>query len=169
MKLAQTDNVQKLILSEDIYNGVAKILRELTANTGAKMVVFCESNGYPVTHDGDTKGMDLQAISALAANNFSATAKMASMFGEGSGFKYVFLEGHDTNIYISDVGFNFILLVIFDASIALGMIRIFTKKAIGSLSELLASAKEDEQKSSQFLDLEFKTLLSEELDRSLKL
>lgn len=168
MKLAEP-NVQKLILSEDIYNGVAKILKELASNTGAKALVFCESNGYPVTHVGDTKGMDLHAISSLAANNFSATAKMASMLGEGSGFKYIFLEGSHTNIYVSDVGFDFILLVVFDVSIALGMIRIFTKKAIESLSGLLGSAKDDERTSGELVDLEFKTLLSEELDRSLKL
>ena len=49
------------------------------------------------------------------------------------------------------------------------MVRIYTKKAIESLSEMLENAKQEEEESKEFLDMEFKTLLSEELNRSLKL
>lgn len=162
------DNSQKLILSEDIYNQVTKIIQGLATNTGAESVIFCESNGYPVTFVGDTKGLDISVISSLAASNFSATAKMASLLGERGSFKYLFQEGEHSNLYISNVGFNFILLVIFDVDVALGMIRIYTRKAIESLHTVLESAKDAEVETKEFLDMEFKTLLGEELNRSLK-
>ncbi|MFQ5751847.1 MAG: roadblock/LC7 domain-containing protein [bacterium] len=160
---------QQLILSEEIYNGIADILNELAGNTRADTIIFCETNGYPVTYKGDIKDLDLPSISALAANNFSATAKMASMIGERASFKFLFHEGERTNIYLSNVGFNFLLMLIFDKSVALGMVRVFTNKAIQALTKLLETAKAEEEKSKEFLDLEFKTLLGEELDRSLKL
>jgi len=54
-------------------------------------------------------------------------------------------------------------------SVALGMIRIYTKKAIKDLVNLLKTAEEEDKQSKEFLDLEFKTLLGEELNRSLKM
>lgn len=169
MESANKGNGQQLIISEDIYNGVAKILDELAKKTSAETIVFCESNGYPVTYTGEIKKIDLQGMSSLAANNFSATAQMASMIGEKGSFKFLFHEGEHSNIYLSNVGFNFILMVIFGHNVALGMIRIYTKKAIEELAKLLKTAQEEDEKSKEFLDLEFKTLLGEELNRSLKL
>ncbi len=168
MESIKKGNGAQLILSEDIYNGVAKILDKLAANTRAEIIVFCETNGYPVTHRGDIQDLDLPAISSLAANNFSATAQMASMIGEKNSFKFLFHEGKDKNIYLSNVGFNFVLMVIFDVSVALGMVRIYTKKTINDLVDLLKMAEEEAKQSKEFLDLEFKTLLGEELNRSLK-
>jgi len=169
MNAVDTKSEQPLMLSERVYNGVGDILKELSAKTHANVIVFCEANGYPVLYKGNTTGMDLMAISSLAANNFSATAKMASMIGEADSFKFLFHEGEQTNIYLSRVGYNFLLLVIFDVEVALGFIRIYTSKAIQKLDQLLKTAKDEEDKSKEFIDLEFKTLLSEELNRALKI
>ncbi len=168
MNTQKTNSEQPLMLSEEVYNRVGDILDELVAKTRAEAIVFCESNGYPVVHKGNTSGLDLMAISSLAANNFSATSKMASMIGEVDSFKFLFHEGEKTNIYLSKVGYNFILVIIFDVSVALGFIRIYTNKSIRKLNQLLQTAKEEENNSKEFIDLEFKTLLSEELNRALK-
>jgi len=167
MDLTNLSSGQQLILSEDVFNAVRTASQDLAASTGARQVIFAETNGYPVTYVGDVKGLDLPGITSLAAGNFSATAKMATMLGEPGSFKYIYHEGQDRNIYISSVGFNFILVVIFDAEVALGMVRIFTKKAVDSLTDILKSAKFEEEKSREFLDREFKALLNEELDRTL--
>ncbi|MFQ5602765.1 MAG: roadblock/LC7 domain-containing protein [bacterium] len=167
MDTRQVKTGQQLMLSENAYNRVAEILADLSANTRADVIVFCESNGYPVIHHGNSKDLDLMAISSLAANNFSATAQMATMVGEKNSFKFLFHEGENTNIYLSNVGFNFILVVVFSVEVALGMIRVFTNKAIKEINRALKSVKEEE-KSEEFVDLEFKTLLGEELNRSLK-
>jgi predicted regulator of Ras-like GTPase activity (Roadblock/LC7/MglB family) len=113
-------------------------------------------------------GLDLSATASLAANNFSATAEMAKILGEEDSFKYIFNEGAQRNIYISNVGFNFILLVIFKKDVALGMVRIYTKKAIEALNDLLKKATVAEEQSKSFVDLEFKTLLDEELNKALR-
>jgi hypothetical protein len=59
-------------------------------------------------------------------------------------------------------------LVIFKVEVALGMVRVFTRKAIEELITTLNTMKQDEEKTKEVFDLEFKTLLSEELDRSFK-
>ena len=71
-----------------------------------------------------------------------------------------------SNVYLSSVADNFLLLIVFDSNIALGMIRIFTKRTIDKLTELLQDAKGEEQKASEFLDVEFSTYLNKELDKA---
>ncbi len=159
----------QLILSENVFHEISQILDEMAAKTRAEVIVFCESNGYPILHKGNIRGLDLPGIASLAANNFSATSQMASMLGEPSSFRYLYHEGDENNIYLSNVGFNFILLVIFKKDVALGIIRIYTKKAIDQLNDVLQAARQQEDKSKEVFDLEFKTLLTEELNRSLKL
>ncbi len=161
-------NGRPIILSEAAYNSIAKIVEALAANTRADVIVFADANGYPIIHKGGIDNLDLSIISSLAASNFSATAKMAAMIGESDSFKFLFHEGERTNMYLSNVGFNFILLVIFKVDVALGMVRVFTRKAIEELISTLSSLKQDEEKTKEVFDLEFKTLLSEELDRSFK-
>ena len=167
MNLSNLSSGQQLILSEDIFNSIRDAIKDLSAKTGAKNIIFAESNGYPVTYVGDFKGIDLPGLAALAAGNFSATAKMASMLGQEGRFRFMYHEGENRNIYISDVGSNFILVVVFEPDIALGMVRIYTRKALNLLTSILESAKVEEDKSREYLDAEFKALLSEELDKSL--
>lgn len=169
MPMPKQPNGQNFILSEEIYNQVNKILEALATKTRAELVVFCDTNGYPVSHVGDKPNVDLWAISSLAANNFSATAEMAAMVGEKESFKFLFHEGEKNNIYLSAVQYDFILMLIFEADVAIGMVRIFTNKAIDALNQLLETARREEQTSKDFVDLEFKNLLGEEIDRSFKL
>lgn len=169
MDMPNIINGSQLVLSEEAFDDVRNVIDELATKTRAKLVVFCESNGYPITSKGNIHGVELAGLSSLAANNFSATSKMATMLGERDSFKYLYHEGDDSNIYVSNVGYNFVLLVVFDKDTALGMVRIFTKKAIEKLSEVLQNVKNDEEESTRFFDLEFKSLLTDELNRSLKL
>jgi predicted regulator of Ras-like GTPase activity (Roadblock/LC7/MglB family) len=168
MEFTKVIENQPIMLSEDVYQKISKIIEELSVNLRSDLVMFCETNGYAVTHFGEVDGMDLSAVSSLAANNFSATSEMARMLGTQEGFRYIFNEGEQRNIYISNVGFNFILLVIFNKDVALGMVRIYTKKAIDALNELLQTASVVDEESKSFIDLEFKTLLDEELSKALR-
>ena len=168
MQPIEKQEKEQLILSEEVYNKINDVVSNLYENTNVDCVVFCESNGYPVSHKGEFKQIDMSAISALAAANFSATAEMASMIGEEDSFKYLFHEGEHRNIYLSNVDYNFLLLIIFDVKVTLGMVRIFTKKAMKDLDGLLKSAKEEGDESKEFVDLQFKSLLNEEINRTLK-
>lgn len=168
MDFTDATDSKPIMLSEDLYQKISDIITELAGSISSELVVFCETNGYPVTQVGKLEGLDLSAVSSLAANNFSATSEMAKMLGEKESFRYIFNEGEDRNIYISNVGFNFILLVIFNPDVALGMVRIYTKKAIEALNTLLQSAQNNDDQSESFVDLEFKTLLDEQLNKALR-
>jgi predicted regulator of Ras-like GTPase activity (Roadblock/LC7/MglB family) len=166
MNIQKGGNGQPIVLSGEMYKTIAEVLSDLASKTKAKTIIFADMNGHPITQRGQTTEINIPNMAALSAGDFAATAEMAKMVGEKQRFKYLFHEGEKTNIYLSNVGENFLLVVIFDAEIALGMVRIFTKRAIDTLELLVSTAKDEEQKASQFLDVEFSNYLNQELDKA---
>lgn len=166
MSVEKGGNGQPVVLSGEKYKAVAEILSDLASKTRAKAIIFADSNGHPITQRGQTSEINIPNMAALCAGDFAATAEMAKIIGEQKKFKYLYHEGDKTNVYLSSVTENFLLIIIFDSNIALGMIRIFTKRTIQTLAELLEQAKDDERKASEFLDVEFSTYLNQELDKA---
>ena len=166
MNVKQGNNGQPIVLSGEMYKSISEVVTELASKTRAKTIIFSDMNGHPITQRGATSDMDIPGLSALAAGDFSATAEMAKIIGENNQFKFIFHEGEKTNTYLSNVGDDFLLIIVFDSQTALGMIRIYTKRAINTLTELIATAKESEEESSSFVDVDFNKYLNEELDKA---
>ncbi len=93
---------------------------------------------------------------------------MAKLVGEEARFKPLFHEGEKRNVYLSNVGDNFFLVVVFDTSVTLGLIRIYTKKAIQNLLEIFEEGGDDDLDSRDMIDEEFGSLLGDALDESFK-
>lgn len=160
---------QPFMLSTATFNKIAEIMRELVVSTRSDFAMFCDVNGNPITHYGKNVTMELSGLAALAAGDFAATREIARVIGEKEGFKFIFQEGERRNIYLCNVGFNFLLAIIFDKAVALGLIRIFANKTVENLKQVLETAAEAEEKTSEFLDDEFGVLLGRELDKSFNL
>jgi len=161
-------NGQSIVLSGEMYKSISEILSELATKTRARTIIFADMNGHPITQRGNAADLNISNMAALAAGDFSATSEIAKIIGEKQQFKFIYHEGEKYNVYLSNVGDNFLLILIFDSQTALGMIRIYTKRAIDALHILLTNAKVDEQQSTQFVDVDFNKYLNEELDKAFK-
>lgn len=166
MAISTGGNGQQIILTGEMYKAITDILADLLSKTRANIIVFADSDGHAITQKGSTTGFNVNTLAALSAGHFAATTEMSKMIGEKKRFKFIFHEGERMNMYTCNVGDNFLLVIIFDVSIALGMIRIFTARTIKSLVEIVAKNAEVDEKASEFLDIEFSTLLNQELDRT---
>jgi len=162
-------SAQQFMLSTETFNQVNDILRDLVTSTRSDFALFCDANGNPITHHGKQHAVNLSGLSALAAGNFAATREMARVIGEKEGFRFIFQEGDRRNLYLCNVGFNFLLAIIFDKAVALGLVRIFANKTVESLKGVLDKAAQAEKKTSDFIDSEFGFLLGKELDKSFSL
>ena len=161
------DGSRQVILNGKQYESITKILSELATKTKASAILFADMSGQLISQRGDTEDMNTTVLSALAASDFAATSEMAKLVGEEAKFKLLFHEGDKRNVYLSNVGDFFFLVVVFDVNVTLGLIRIYTKKAIEDLSNAL----EDEAETvddKQILDSDFSTLLGDALDDSFK-
>ena len=165
--MAQTkiDGSKMINFDPTQYEGVKKYLGELYSKTRAKVVLFADMAGQIIAERGDTAEMNTSVLSALAAGDFAATGEIAKLVGEGDRFKLHFHEGENKNIYLTNVGSQFFLIIIFDATVALGMVRVYTKKAVESLLNLIAEAEANVGTGAEdMIDDDFGRLLADELD-----
>lgn len=168
MESVTKNQKHQFMLSTETFNEISVVLKDLEASTRAELAFFCETNGVPITHSGKPNAYELASLSTLTAANYAATSEMARIIGELDGFRFLFLEGENRNIYVCNVGFEFLLTVIFAKSVALGMVRIYANKAAKQLSTILQKAQHKEQQAEKFLDAEFSALLGKVLDNSFK-
>ncbi|MBC8184579.1 roadblock/LC7 domain-containing protein [candidate division KSB1 bacterium] len=166
MNFEQGGNGQPIVLSGEMYKTISEVISELATKTRARTIIFADMNGHPITQRGTSTDIDIASLSALAAGDFSATAEIAKIIGEKQQFKFIFHEGEKFNAYLSNVGQDFLLILIFESKSALGMIRIYTKRAIATLSDVVVGAKVSDEATSSFVDVDFNKYLNEELDKA---
>ena len=159
---------RKIILNCQQYEGITKILAELATKTKASAILFADMSGQLISQRGNTENMNTTVLSALAASDFAATAEMAKLVGEEAKFKLLFHEGEKRNVYLSNVGDYFFLVVVFDLNVTLGLIRIYTKKAIQSLQDVLEQEADESLSHKDMIDSDFSSLLGDALDESFK-
>lgn len=162
------DGSRQVILNGKQYDGITKILTELATKTKASAILFADMSGQLISQRGNTDNMNTTVLSALAASDFAATSEMAKLVGEDAKFKLLFHEGEKRNVYLSNVGDNFFLVVVFDVSVTLGLIRIYTKKAIEDLNSVLDDESGDIGDDENMIDSDFSSLLGDALDDTFK-
>ncbi|MFQ5584923.1 MAG: roadblock/LC7 domain-containing protein [Calditrichia bacterium] len=161
------DGSRQIILNAKQFDEITKILSELAAKTKASTILLADISGQLITQRGNTDDINTAILSALAASDFAATSEMAKLVGEDAKFKLLFHEGEKRNVYLSNVGDSFFLVVVFDVSVTLGLVRIYTKKAIQSLVGVFESTESDED-AKKVLDQDFSSMLGDMLDESFK-
>ncbi|MEL6824085.1 MAG: hypothetical protein AAFP70_20195, partial [Calditrichota bacterium] len=70
-------------------------------------------------------------------------------------------------VYLSNVGDNFFLVVVFDVSVTLGLVRIYTKKAIQNLLTVFDTSEAGDD-AGKIIDQDFSSMLGDMLDESFK-
>jgi len=161
------DGSRQIILTAKQFDEITKVLTELASKTKASTILLADISGQLITQRGNTEDINTQILSALAASDFAATSEMAKLVGEDAKFKLLFHEGEKRNVYLSNVGDNFFLVVVFDVSVTLGLVRIYTKKAIQNLLHVFETTEQGED-ASAIIDQDFSSMLGDMLDESFK-
>ncbi len=158
---------KQVLLSEEQYHQISGELDLLRAKLKSRLVLFGDLNGQLISQKGDLPGVDMPILAALIGSDFSATFEIARLLGKNNQFRMHFHEGTDRHLYISSVGEQFFLAVIFDPSVTLGMVRIFTQKSIDKITKIIETNFDEMVKISNIIDAEFKSYVSNGLDKIL--
>jgi predicted regulator of Ras-like GTPase activity (Roadblock/LC7/MglB family) len=127
-----------LVMYEEEFNRIDEELQRLKKQANATVVFLVDKNGQLIASAGETKNIDTTSLASLTAGNIAATGGIAKLLGEQE-FSILFHEGEKDNIQISLVGHRVILVVIFDKSSSIGLVRLRVKKS----TEALATIFED--------------------------
>ncbi len=168
MEMQQRKNGRRVVLSQTAYHQIALILEEFLSRSQARLALFADMSGYPVVYRGDADTLDLAALTALAAGDFAATAEMSRLIGQESRFKFLYHEGASRSLYLCAVGTDYFLMVVFDKSVALGIIRVLSHYTVEKIGRYIHELRQGGEQTHQFLDFEFRDMLARQLDRSLR-
>lgn len=161
-------NGKRLVFSESSYQTLSRILEEFLKRSQARIAVFADLNGYPVSYCGDADSLDIPNLTALAAGDLAATAEMAKLVNKESRFRFLYHEGTIRSTYICSVSSDYFLLIVFDKHVALGVIRVLAHYAVEKLLQLISTLKKEGEETKRFLDFEFRDLLTQQLEQNIR-
>jgi hypothetical protein len=94
----------------------------------------------------------------------AATGGLAELFGEEE-FPSHFHQGRHDNLHISLVGQRMILMLVFDESSSLGLVRLRVKKASGQLARIIEEAQKKAEAESNQSDNPLADITDEDIDQ----
>ena len=157
----------QMVMYEEEFNQIQNVVDRLVKDANAKVVFIVDKNGQLISASGDIDNIDTTSLASLTAGNIAATGGMAKLLKENE-FGTQFHEGASQNIHIQLVGNRVILVVIFDQSSSLALVRLRVKRASRELQGIFERVEERAQnlasESARF-ESPFSEITDEDIDK----
>ncbi|SFM41102.1 roadblock/LC7 domain-containing protein [Thermodesulforhabdus norvegica] len=125
-----------LVLTPDKQEQLTRLIEDELIANGATHVFLVDTSGALIVEKGMFDPETVLPLAALSAANFGATAEIARLVGEQD-FTLLFHKGEKHNIHFSKIGDDYILVVLFDKNVALGLIRLKIEKIANQVLSIL--------------------------------
>ncbi len=123
---------ENFIIYNEEYVLIKEILRKLKGNTNSKAVFITDSEGHCIASSGEMDDVNLNSISSLIAGSVAAINSIAQML-KIENFTAVLNESSRECLHISLINDRTMLVVIFDNSSNLGLVRFRVRAALEEL------------------------------------
>ena len=159
------EGLKRTILTEEQGQEAKKILKDLRRKAQLSLVILLDVSGQSIVHAARSRKAVRNAVSALVAGNFAASAELSKLVGETM-FRCLFHEGESISVYACKVGDDFILLTVFPADVRFGLVKLYTTQTIRKLEDLLKDVsleeeEPEEQEPDESFDDELDSLLEQ--------
>jgi predicted regulator of Ras-like GTPase activity (Roadblock/LC7/MglB family) len=138
------------MLTAEDQIAIEQVLADFLRKSEAQWSALVDKGGNLFAQSGDTGGLDLSILSALAAGSFAATHELAKRLGE-SEFSALYHEGMGLKILMSALRHECLLITIFGDQTNIGLVRFYAQQTTMTLGSLLQSAQEKEASSAPLL------------------
>lgn len=156
----------QMVIYEAEHRRLTEICDKLLRDSMARAVFLVDKVGQLITACGQTQSIDTTAFASLVAGATAATGGLANLLGEEE-FPSHFHQGSRDSLYISLVGSELILTVIFDNRSTEGLVRLRVKRAEGDLASVFedmtrkAAAESSNSLFSEITDADIEDLFSD--------
>jgi len=141
---------ENFIIYNEEFVLIKEILDELKKNTKAEIVFISDSEGHCIASTGDMEDSYLNSISSLIAGSMAAVNSIAEMLGIDK-FPTILTESDSKSLHVSSINDKTMLIVIFDNTSNLGLVRFRVKTAAQKLEDVFVTINE-KLKSDAFKD-----------------
>ncbi|MCU0772131.1 MAG: roadblock/LC7 domain-containing protein [Verrucomicrobia bacterium] len=128
------------LLEEDIRQ-IDAGLRDLLKKSDASLALLIDQGGFLITSQGDPGRLDLTSIAALSSGAFMATQTIAGLVEEPS-FRSVYQQGEKHSVFITDVNEQCQVVVVFESSTGVGVVKYYATAATEQIAAQLQVAAE---------------------------
>jgi predicted regulator of Ras-like GTPase activity (Roadblock/LC7/MglB family) len=128
-----------LLIEEDVQRFDAA-LQELLLKSEATAALIIDKGGPLISQRGVWDQLDVTTVAALAAGSFSATQAIAERVGETS-FRSIYQQGEQNSLLVSNIEENLLLLVIFRASLSVGLVKYYARFTIEQVAAQVERAR----------------------------
>jgi DNA-binding response OmpR family regulator len=130
-----------LAFSEQVFEAITQRLDALRQDINAQCIYLADMQGQRLATLGDTDDLNDTLLLTLLAGGFATSAELARQFGSGESANLNFHESSNYDIYSANVGNDLIIAIVYDRSVQssrIGMVWLYTRRAIDDLSALIA-------------------------------
>lgn len=127
-------------ITEEDSKSFTETLNELVLQSEATSALIVEKAGYLIHQCGRCADFDTTQVATLASNAFNATQFLASLITE-TNFTGMYQQGERFSTLILNVDENCLVVVIFKATLSVGMIKYYASIAIKCIADQLLIAQ----------------------------
>jgi predicted regulator of Ras-like GTPase activity (Roadblock/LC7/MglB family) len=109
------------------------VIRNLQRRTQAEVVILADISGQLIFHHGQTSDMDPNIVAALGAGQLTAVTELARQIGDPDPRGAFLHEGSEKRVYLCSVASSFVVIVVFTEDVPVGLIRLFSDRAVKEL------------------------------------
>ena len=132
-----------LVINDEQMKMIDGVLTKLQHVTGSHFVALISTSGQPITVCPPDAQSDTLSLAALAAGSFAATRQLAEVLKERE-FTLLFHEGKESNLHVIQVTDQILMLLTFGHETQVGLVRLYTTRALGVLKPIFEHAEDTE-------------------------
>jgi predicted regulator of Ras-like GTPase activity (Roadblock/LC7/MglB family) len=140
-----------LVISDEQMKAIDGVLSKLQNVTGSHLVALVSTSGQPITVCPPDSQSDTLSLAALAAGSFAATRQLADVLKERE-FTLLFHEGTESNLHVIQVNEQILMLLTFGHETQVGLVRLYTTRALAVLKPIFERAQDADSDESLFDD-----------------
>ncbi len=122
-------------LDEVAYSSVSQLCEDFLERSNATCALLVGQDGLLLQQCGTVTGLDIDALSALAAGTFASSREMARLIGEAS-FDIAIQQGLRNHLQLIRVGEWALLVVVFDNSTTAALVRVHGRRMVRRLAHV---------------------------------
>src|SRR5678816_3385675 len=151
---------------EEDARRIQNILSVFLSESSARTAMIVDRTGQLVSTVGEPPTFDPTAFASLTAADFSANDQLARMLGEPE-FGALFHQGERESMYLADIARRVILVVLFDNSTTLGLVKLRVRNAVTQLNTVFTDmfSRADQDAASPKVETGFLGDAEDEIDR----
>lgn len=154
---------------EEDYWAINSVLGDLLKSSNSRSSLLIDRTGQLITNVGTPPDFDVVAFASLCAADFEANNQLALLIGEKD-FSTLYHQGVEDSMYLARIARDVILVVLFDRSTTLGLVRLRVKRAVDELSAIVERLFEkleyrNEEYDDPLADSDFAEGIESEIDK----